>query len=300
MVKLVRIGKNNVIYKFTPKMRAVGKASPGDIIVFETMDCFGEQIRDEKVKLNEIDWGKVNPATGPVYIENAKPGDTLKVEILSIKVNNPAIMAVAPGAGVLGNLKYNSKVKVVNIEKDFVVFNGLKVRMKPMIGVIGVAPREGEYPTGTSDVHGGNMDIAELTVGTTIYFPVFVEGALLALGDLHAVQADGEICVTGAEASGEVVVRVNVIRGVQPRCPVLETSNYYAIIAPGEDLDEAVYKVTMEAVNVLKRKYGLSFEEAYMLASLIVNLRINQVVDPKKGVRAEIPKEYVSIENFLS
>jgi len=297
---LKRISKNHIIYKFTPAMRPVEKAHVGDIVVFETKDCFGEQIRDENVKLNEIDWNKVNPATGPLFVEEAEPGDTLKVEILSIRVNNPAIMAVAPGAGVLGNLKYDSKVKIVNVEKDFVIFSGLKVKMKPMIGVIGVAPKEGEYPTGTSDVHGGNMDIAELTAGTSIYFPVFVKGALLALGDLHAVQADGEICVTGAEASGEVVVRVDVIKDVQPKYPVLETSNYYAIIAPGKDLDEAVYKATMEAVNVLKRKYSLSFEEAYMLASLIVNLRINQVVDPRKGVRAEISKEYVSIEDFLS
>ena len=300
MTKLVKISKENVIYKFTPNMKASVKASPGDIVVFETMDCFGEQIRSESTKLSEIDWSKINPATGPVYIEGAEPGDTLKVEILGIKVKNPAIMAVAPGAGALGNLSYDSKVKMVNIEKDFIVFDGLKIKIKPMIGVIGVAPKEGEYPTGTSDAHGGNMDVAELTVGATIYFPVFVKGALLALGDLHAVQADGEICVTGAEASGEVMVKVDVIKDAQPKYPVLETSDYYAIIAPGEDLDEAVYKATVEAVNVLKRKYGLTFEDAYMLASLIVNLRINQVVDPKKGIRAEIPKEYVSIEDFLS
>ncbi len=168
-----------------------------------------------------------------------------------------------------------------------------------MIGVIGVALSKGEYPTGTSDRHGGNMDIAELTTGTNLYLPVFVKGALLALGDLHIVQADGEICVTDAEVSGEVTIRIDVIKGKQPKYPILETRDYYAIIASGTDLDEATHNAALEAVNALMKEHGYSFEEAYMLASLIVNLRINQAVDPKKGVRAEIPKEYVALDSLL-
>ncbi len=296
---LKRISKDHVIYKFMPAMRPAEKAHVGDIVVFETKDCFGEQIRDENVKLSEIDWSKINPATGPLFVEEAESGDTLKVEILNIRAENTAIMAVVPGAGILGNLKYESKIKLLKVKDDTVCFNSLKIKGKPMIGVIGVAPSEGEYPTGTSNRHGGNMDVAELTTGTKIYFPVFVKGALLAMGDVHVVQADGEICVTGAEASGEVMVKIDVIKGKQPKYPILETKDYYAIIASGVDLDEAAYNATLEAVNALMREYGYSFEEAYMLASLIVNLRINQAVDPKKGVRAEIPKNYIRLSSLF-
>lgn len=162
-----------------------------------------------------------------------------------------------------------------------------------------MAPEEGELPTGTSGFHGGNMDVALLTAGTRVYLPVFADGALLALGDLHVVQADGEICVAAAETSGEVRVRVGLIKGKRPRYPIVEAGDRYLIVAFGKDLDEAAYRAAEEAVSVLMRAHGMGFEEAYMLSSLVVDLRVNQVVDPMRGIRAEIPKRYAKLEHFL-
>ena len=295
----IKIPRSRVIYSFSPQHKPVARAKPRDIVVFETIDALGGQITSEDTPIDKLDWSRVNPATGPLYVEGAEPGDTLVVDILDISVEDKAVILVVPGAGALHDKKFSPRVKILRRSKDFLEFDSIRIGLRPMVGVIGVAPREGEVATGDLGEHGGNMDVALLTRGTRLYLPVFVEGALLALGDLHMVQGDGEICVAAAEASGEVTVRVDVIKNRSPRYPILETSNRYALLVPGDTLDSAVYRASEEIVEALKRQYNLEFEEAYMLASLVVDLRINQVVDPHKGVRAEVPKKYISVDSLL-
>ncbi|MET1128418.1 MAG: acetamidase/formamidase family protein [Thermoproteota archaeon] len=294
-----RIPRTKVIYEFSPDHEPAEYAEAGDEVVFETIDALGGQISEEGETMEQIDWSRVNPATGPLFVRGAEPGDTLVVEVLDIKLADRAVILVVPGSGVLHDKGFKPRAKILEVGGGYVYFDGVAIKARPMIGVIGVAPRDGRYPTGTLGRHGGNMDVSLLTVGTKVYLPVFVRGALLALGDLHAVQADGELCVSAAEVSGEVRVRVDVIKGRAPRYPVLELEDRYAILAYGDDLDEAAYRASEEAVRALMKRYGMSFEDAYMLASLVVDLRVNQVVDPKKGVRAEIPKSYVSLSSLL-
>lgn len=294
-----KIPSTHVIYSFSPSNKPVEKATPGEIIVFETLDAFGGQVKSENTLLSSIDWTRVNPATGPLYIEGAEPGDTLVVDILDIDIADYAIIAVIPGAGVLRDKKFEPRVKILPVSRGCILFNGIKLVVKPMIGVIGVSPPDNSIPTGTSGPHGGNMDVAEVTKGSRVYLPVFVKGGLLAIGDLHALQADGEICVAAAETPGSVTVRVELIKGRKPKLPIVETQNYIHIIGYGETLDEAAYRATEIAVEALMKEHSTSFEEAYMLASLVVDLKINQSVDPAKGVRASIPKNLVSIDSLL-
>lgn len=294
-----KITSSEVIYRFSPDNKPVKKVNLGETVVFETIDAFGGQITSEEVVLDSLDWNHVNPATGPLYVEGANPGDTLIVEILKIKIDKIASTMVAPGFGALAKERMTSKVKLFEVHNNVLNFNNLKIKLKPMIGVIGVAPKSGEFPTGTSGNHGGNMDVSEINQGTKIYFPVFCEGALLALGDLHAVQADGELSIAAAEVSGEVSLRVNLIKGAQPEYPILEKAHSYSIITYGDTLEEAVERASKSAVIALMKEHNLSFEEALMMGSLIVDLKINQVVDPKKGVRAEILKDYISLQSML-
>ncbi|MEM1836027.1 MAG: acetamidase/formamidase family protein [Sulfolobales archaeon] len=295
----IRIPRDQVIYSFSKRHSARYTAVPGDSVIFETVDALGGQIVNELTTLDKIDWSRVNPATGPLYVEGARPGDTLVVEIEDIKVSDRAVILVAPGFGALPDKDFRPSVKILRVVGEKLIFGNLEIKVRPMVGVLGVAPEEGEIPTGTSGYHGGNMDVALLTIGSRVYLPVFTDGALLALGDIHVVQADGEICVAAAEASGEVRVKVGLVKGKRPRYPVIESEDKYSIVAFGKDLDEAAYRASEEAVYTLMRAQGLSFEESYMLASLVVDLRINQVVDPVKGVRAEIPKKYVKLEHLL-
>ena len=300
-MKMKLIPRTKLIYKFSPWNKPVERASPGEFLIFETIDALGGQIKDESTTLDSIDWGKVNGSTGPVYIEGAEPGDTLIVDILDIRVDNRGVIVIVPGHGILGRRKeYKPKVKIVNIEGNFVYFNGTKVKVRPMIGTIGVAPADEEIPCGSLGRHGGNMDVKELGAGTRLYLPVFVNGALLAMGDLHAVQADGELCVSAVEVSGQVIVRVDLIKGKSVPWPILETSDAFQVLACADTLERACEIASEVAVNAISKALRIPFEKAYMLASLVVDLKINQVVDPRKGVRAVIPKEIVdNIEYFL-
>ncbi len=296
---MILIPRSKVVYSFSPRHKPAAFAKSGDIVIFETIDALGGQVRSEDVSINEIDWSRVNPATGPLYVEGAEPGDTLVIDIIDIEVEKESVIIAVPGYGALHDKLSKPKVKILKLINDKLSFNSLLIDVRPMIGVIGVAPESGEYPTGTLGEYGGNMNVALITKGARLYLPVFVKGALLAIGDLHVVQGDGEICVSAAEVSGRVTVKVNIIKGRRPRYPVLETNNRFAVLTYGKTVDEAVYKASEAAVEILMKACNLSFEEAYMLASLIVDLRINQVVDPMKGVRAEIPKKYVNIDDVL-
>lgn len=123
------------------------KVPPGELVAFETIDALGGQVKDEDTVLDEIDWGKVNGSTGPVYVEDARPGDTLVVEVLDIKVDDRSVMVVVPGHGALGEKKtFKPKVKIDRIKDGFIYFNGIKVKARPMIGTIGVAPASEEIP----------------------------------------------------------------------------------------------------------------------------------------------------------
>lgn len=298
MKALKKVPKSKIVYAFSPKHKPAEHVKPGEEISLELEDAFGGQVRDEKTAIEKLDWSKVNGATGPIYIEGAEPHDTIAVRILDVKVADKGIIAVIPKQGALKEKPFKAKIKVVPISGGYAHFEREKVKVNPMIGTIGVAPKNGEQPTGTLGRHGGNMDVKEMTKGATLYLPVFTKGALFAAGDLHAVQADGEACVSAIEVAGEVTLTFDVLKNLSISWPILETEDCYAVLTCGDSLDEACSLAVEEAVKALMREHGWSFEEAYMFTSLAVDLKINQVVDPKKGVRAVIPKRYVSIESF--
>ena len=294
------IPEDKVVYVFSPNNKSVEYAEKGDILIFEAVDALGGQIKSEKDTIDDIDWSHVDGITGPVYVKNSSPGDTLVLKILDIEIGDKGFMVVVPKYGALGHLDFKPKVKVVNIKENFAFFDDIKIRINPMIGTIGVAPSEGEIETASLGKHGGNMDCKEVTAGTTIYLPVFTEGALLGVGDLHALQADGELSVSSIEIGGKVKVEiVDILKGKKIPWPILNNGKEVEILACADTLDEAAKEATYIAVKALMRRYNLTFEEAYMLGSLVIDLRINQVVDPKKGIRAAIPLEYLSPEDLL-
>lgn len=296
-----RILGNKVIYKFTNSMDHVEVVSPGEIIKVETNDCFFQQVCNENQILTEIDYDRLNPATGPIYVEDAEPGDLLEVKIISINVHNKGVAAVVPNEGVLGDQVTKPIIKVLDIEDGYAIFNGIKLPIRPMIGVIGVAPakEDGEWATDSPWKHGGNMDTNDIVAGSTLYFSVNQEGALLALGDCHAIMGDGEICFTGLEVPAEVTLEINLVKNKTTKWPLLQTGSHTMVIASGESLESALYEATSETVKLLKNALDLEWEEAYILTSLAVDLKISQVVDPKKTIRAAIPKHIISTEKLI-
>lgn len=295
------VSGDRVIYKFSPGMEAVTTVTPGDVIKVETNDCFYQQITNEEQVLTEIDYDRLNPATGPIYVEGAEPGDLLKLKIASIDVKDKGVAAVVPDEGALGDQVTKPIIRVIKIEDGHAMFHGVKLPIRPMIGVIGVAPLEedGEWATDSPWKHGGNMDTTDIKTGSILYLPVGQKGALLALGDCHAIMGDGEICFTGLEIPAEVVLEVDLIKGKATKWPLVETDEHTMVISSGNDLEEAIYEATTQAVNHIKDSLGIEWEDAYIMASLSVDLKISQIVDPKATARAAIPKYVIPTQKLI-
>ena len=266
----------------------------GSEVEFDVYDAFQGQIASEEQKISELNWGTINPATGPLFVNDAKVGDVLKVTINSIDIESPGVMVAIPGAGFLGEKVTTPEVKIIPIEDGYALFNDkIKIPVNPMIGVIGVAPEGEGVSTGAPNSHGGNMDNKLITAGTTLYFPVFVDGALLAMGDLHAVMGDGEIMVSGVEVFGKINVTVEVIKGHSLSNPVHETSTHFYTIGSAKDLLDAVKIATEDMQKIVMEQLDLSFNEAGMLLSAVGDAQITQVVDPLLTARFGMSKEYL-------
>ena len=266
-------------------------AKSGDTVRFETLDCFGCQIEREDQLLGGLDWRNINPATGPLFIEGAEVGDVLKVEILEIELGDYGVMVDSPGEGVTGCAVTEETTKILPVRDGSIYFNEkLSFPIDPMIGVIGTAPKGEGIDTGTPGAHGGNMDCTRIGAGAALYLPVNVEGALLAMGDLHARMGDGEVEVCGVEIAGAVTVRVSVLKDCALPTPFLVNSEIAAAIFSAKTADEACVGATMAMHAFLRNELGMNAHEAGMLLSIAGDLRICQIVDPEKTCRMEISR----------
>lgn len=287
---MLTIHTDTKIHKMSENNPPVAKAKSGDTVCFETLDCFGGQLKSENDLLGGLDWNNVNPASGPLFIEDAMPGDVLKVEILKIELDDHGVMVDAPGEGVTGAAVSSESTKILPVENGKVKFNEkLSFPICPMIGVIGTAAKGEGIDTGTPGSHGGNMDCTRIGEGATLYLPVNAEGALLAMGDLHARMGDGEVEVCGVEIAGKVTVKLTVLKNCKLPTPFLVNSELAMAIHSAETVDEACVGATMAMHGFLTGELGMNEHEAGMLLSVTGNLCICQVVDPEKTVRMEIP-----------
>lgn len=267
------------------------RCKDGETVCFETLDCFGGQLQSEAQKMGGLDWDNINPATGPLYIEGAQAGDVLKVEILSIELDDHGVMVHSEGERVTGSVVQGEVTKILPIENGCAKFNDkLSFALQPMIGVIGTAPAGKGIPTGTPGAHGGNMDCTRIGAGTTLYLPVNVDGALLAMGDLHAVMGDGEVGVCGVEIAGAVTVRVSVLKGCALPTPFLLTPELAMTICSAKTADEAADNATLAMHAFLVSELSMDAHDAGMLLSIAGNLCVCQVVDPEKTFRMELPR----------
>lgn len=288
-----KISRDHCIYAMDPKNTPVLHSSPGEQILFETWDALEGQIKNADEGFGKLDWSRVNPATGPVYIDGAEPGDILSVHIDKIEVESQGVVICGQGMGVLGHVLDGNATRVVPIVGDMAHFSDtIHLPLNKMIGVIGTAPAKEAIPCGAPDDHGGNMDCKEVREGATILLPVNVPGALLALGDLHAVMADGEIGVSGLEVSGSATVTIDIIKGKNWPLPMIINEDHVMALASHEDLDIAVEMAVANMVKYLQDA-GFSPCDATMLISLAGDVQICQVVDPKKTVRVVFPKKYL-------
>jgi amidase len=288
---LKKVTRDNVFFAFKPDLEPVLTVQQGEEVVMETHDCFEGQLKTSADLLDALDWDHVNPASGPVYIEGAKPGDVLRVDLLKMKTGDQSIMVTLPGEGALGEKISEMETAVLRNEGDTVIFKDkIRVPKKPMIGVIGVAPADGAVPNGTPGTHGGNMDCTLVTEGASLYFTVGVEGALFGAGDFHSAMGDGEVVICGAETPGEFTFRAEVVPSLKGLpTPFIRNKDVVAAIVSAPTIDEAASGATHAMADFLTKFVGLPVNDAGMLMSLVGELKFCQIVDPEKTVRFEFP-----------
>jgi acetamidase/formamidase len=234
--------------------------------------------------------------TGPIRVEGAAPGDVLAVDVLDVTLRqNWGFQLILP---LLGTLPEDfHEPTLVHLELDEAAGIGImpwggKLALKPFFGVMGVAPpaKWGRITSVIPRAHGGNMDNKELGPGTTIYYPVFNEGALFSVGDGHGVQGDGEVCLTAIETALTGKFRLTVRKDMHLQMPRAETAAHYITMGFDEDLDDALKQALRDMIVWIGELRGLSKADAYMLCSLAADLRVTQTVNVAKGVHCVLPK----------
>lgn len=289
-----RLSRRKAIYKFSKANRAAYTVSEGERVIVETPDCFSGMVTSERKLFEEVAMGDVNPATGPIAVEGLRAGETLRVAIEKIKCGERGVVMCSPEVGFLSEDVRRSRTKIVPLRGLKAYFSDdLAIDIEPHVGVIGVSPRRGEYPTFHPGDFGGNMDTREIGEGSKVYLPTFVDGGMVALGDVHAAMGDGEISGTGLEVQAEVTLSLGREEALQVTRPMIETKTEWISFAAAKTLDKAAKLAAQDLVRFVSNARGIDFEEAYMLASLVGNLKISQVVDPLVAAKMSISKRYL-------
>lgn len=285
-------------------VREFGVAAPvarikcGEEVVVEVRDGGDNLFSDAPVgttrlAVEEVEWSRILPLTGPISVESARPGDTLIVEVHNIDVGDRTWTAFLPKMSRLmlsDELDDRPTLHVSTIDNMIAVDSRLRIPVRPMIGCIGVAPTGPGVSARTPGSFGGNMDANVIRAGATVYLPVAHKEALLALGDLHASMGDGEVGGSGAECAGEVTIACGLIRGRQRETPIVETDDAWYVIGSGWSMEDATRRALRSGFRSLTTTLGLEVANASILASLACDLEICQVVNPTITMRLKIPK----------
>ena len=296
---MIELDDSKTLFSFDKDLKPVLKVPSGETVRIRTKDCFGNQLQGPEDQLSEIDWEAINPATGPIYVEGAVAGGTLKVHIDNIELDAQTSSCTGKDEGVCGDRFSDWATHFCKVEDGKVVWDErLSIPVAPMIGVIGVAPEGEPVNCGTPGKHGGNMDNTAIAAGATLYFPVAVDGALFGCGDMHAVMGDGEVSVSGAEVAGYATVTLTAMPELSVPNPLIENDTYFGIIVSAESLDKAAEIAVQQMVDLLASRTNESEADLVMLLSLVADVRVCQMVDPEKTVRFMVPKYVLDAIGF--
>jgi len=296
---MIELDDGKTLFSFDKDLEPVLKVPSGETVRIRTKDCFGNQLQGPEDQLSEIDWEAITPATGPIYVEGAVAGGTLKVHIDNIELDAQTSSCTGKDEGVCGDRFSDWATHFCKVEDGKVVWDErLSIPLAPMIGVIGVAPEGEPVNCGTPGKHGGNMDNTAIAAGATLYFPVAVDGALFGCGDMHAVMGDGEVSVSGAEVAGYATVTLTALPELSVPNPLIENETHFGIIVSAESLDKASELAVQQMVDLLASHTNESEADLVMLLSLVADVRVCQMVDPEKTVRFMVPKYVLDAIGF--
>lgn len=289
-----RVTTNNIIHVMSKDNAPAVNIKSGDRIIVETAKPGIPDAVFTKDYSVEPFPKRILSITGPIFVEDCKPDDVLKITILGIELDITGKMWMGQWMGLLMDEVDHCFLKKVKVENNHVEFNEkIKIPVKPMIGTIGVAPSKNDIACLYPGLHGGNMDVPSVTTGNTVYLPVQVEGALLAIGDVHAAMGAGEVLGTGVEIGSIVEIEVEVQKNRKITAPYIETPSTFEFVASHDNLLSACKEATKLAIEYIQEHSELSFDESYALVGQTGNLKIAQVVNPIYTVSMEIQKSFL-------
>lgn len=291
---MISIRRDQTIFAMDKDNEPAAYAKDGDRVEFNLMDCFSNTVNSEEDTISEIDFNKINPATGPLFVEGAEKGDVLKVTIEKIELNEQGAVMSAPGLNKHFSTSVTKEQTVIcqiDDQAGTFEFQGVTLPLNKHIGVIGTAPEGEPVTTGTPKMHGGNMDNTKIAEGSILYLPVNTPGALLAIGDMHASMGDGEVWGSGVEVGGKVTVKVDVLKDSKFPTPFVETQNAYYSFGAADSIDKAIQIASDNLLEFIMNEAQLTYNQAGMLMSIKANLAPCQIVNPDASFRFEIEKE---------
>jgi amidase len=286
-----RLAASHAFHHFDPARPPALRVAPGEEVLVEVQDAFGGERDIDRIPdpfTAEWDGHPTPPATGPIYVEGALPGQTLAVDILDIRLAAEGFVAIQRNAGFLPDRFPSPRIKRIPIRDGAAWFDQVRVPVHPNFGTFSTTPAGGGR-AGLAGFHGGDLDQKEVAAGNRVLLPIFVPGALFGLGDPHAVISDGIACGTGVECAATARLRFSVLPLAIGR-PRIETPAALHIVGFGPDLDTAARDAVEQGIACLARERGLDEEDAYMLLSLVGDLIIGTSPRPVMGVRLVIPR----------
>src|SRR5579862_9168474 len=294
-------------YAWDNSVAPAAEIESGEAVLLHVRDASDEQISEGSgvEDVAKLDFSHVNPVSGPIFVKGAQPGDVLTVELLEFDPQGWGWTAIIPGFGLLADEFPDPWLRISHVDPEAgrIRFSDMvTLPYRPFPGTIGVARAEpGAHSIVPPSRFGGNLDTKHLNLGTRLFLPVGVDGALFSLGDTHAAQGDGEVCGTAIETAMKVAVRLSVRRDFSIDAPQYhlppgalaqhEQSGYHVCTGVGPDLMEASRDAVRAAIRFLGERYGLGREEAYAVTSVAADLRIHELVDaPNWVVGAFVPE----------
>jgi amidase len=291
-----RISREQVIWSFSADPGCALEVDPGEVVTFETNDCFSGQIKTEEDLVTDIDLDRINSATGPVAVRGAMPGDSLVAEILDVRPVSWGVATLIPGFGqLIEHVRAPLTRRFEVVDGEIHMNDRVRFPVRPMVGVVGVATEGESLSNGFAGRHGGNLDDHLHGPGAKILFPVRQPGGLFAVGDMHASMGDGEICFTGVEIAGEVDIRFDLLKDQQATWPVTELADRWVPHATADSYDEALALCAEEAARLLVDQWNFTIEDAFVFLSVACDVGVAQACKPAPGgfgaiARFSIPK----------
>jgi amidase len=294
---MLRIGREdgNIHSKFDPSLPPLATVGVGDRLEVETAHHLAmyKRVLTEDDLLDSVSFDQINPLTGPIEIRGSVPGDTLVVRIESIEVGAQGDLPLIPHIGLMQEHLDAPYMRILEVRDGTIAFgDGIEIPVVPLVGAIGTCPTEPVYTIHGGD-HGGNIDDPNLGPGATLYLPVFVPGAMLFLGDVHARQGDTEWAGTLEVDALVTITIVEVRKGHGLECVWAETADRWIVYASKPDLYDSIETAAERITRFAARGFGLRLEDAALLMGIVSELRICQSVRGPFApvVRAELPKE---------